>query len=369
MPRRPSLAVKNTPKGFLVHVPASMSGSGQLERRYFRVERDANAFAGTLRTKYHTGLRGGIVTAGTGFKAAEAERLLKDTGIDLLQAVRAFVEAKAILDPFGATLADAARAYAENAAARGVNETFADRYARFVADNEGDWSDRYRRDMEKVPQWVGEEFMARPVATITPAIIEDALRGNGASAKSTRKARAARVLPVLNERTRKRKASGIEIMTDEQVAAMIGACQGAEERRLVGLLLFAGIRPDIEGELGRLDWSAVRDDSIYIAPEVSKTGTDRFIPITPRLRSMIQGHPSSGPVTLPNHSRRIQAIRKTAGIAGKQDITRHTFASHFLAAYGEDATKAAMGHTPNSGTLFRHYRRAVTETAGQAYFA
>jgi integrase len=51
-----------------------------------------------------------------------------------------------------------------------------------------------------------------------------------------------------------------------------------------------------------------------------------------------------------------------------QDVLRHTFASHYLAAFGEDAAKQALGHAAGSTTIFRHYRRAVTESQGKAFF-
>ena len=353
MPKAPKFTatqVSNNGKEYWqVNVPANMSAEGKRERRFFEKERDAERFASSLRAKFGKGIRGELIDYRLSQMAAEAA---------------------AILEPYGASILDAAKAYEANAKARGVNETFRDRYDRFVADNENDWSARYRRDMETVPQWVGEDFMKLPVASITPAIIEEALRKNGAAAKSTRKSRSARVLPVLNERTRKKRAINIEIMEGGQVEAMLAACQTPEETRAVALLLFAGIRPDAShGEISRLDWSAVEKSTIYISGEVSKTDTDRHIPITPKLRRLIKGHPKSGPVKFDRYDKRIQELRKAAGIAGKQDITRHTFASHFLAAYGEDTTKAAMGHTPNSGTLFRHYRRAVTKQQGKEYFA
>jgi integrase len=349
-PKFPATKVSNNGKEYWqVSIPANMSAEGKRGRRFFEKERDAERFASSLRAKFGKGIRGELIDYRLSQMAAEAA---------------------AILEPFGASILDAAKAYAANAEARGVNESFRDRYDRFVSDNEGDWSPRYLIDMEKVPQWVGDDFMKLPVASITPAIIDQALRDNGAAAKSTRKMRSARVLPVLNERTRKKRAINIEIMTDEQVKAMLAACATDEETRVVALLLFAGIRPDAShGEVSRLDWSAVEKNTIYITGEVSKTDTDRHIPITPKLRKLIKGHPKSGSILPLKYGKRIQELRKAAGIAGKQDITRHTFASHFLAAYGEDATKAAMGHTPNSGTLFRHYRRAVTRQQGKEYFA
>ena len=138
---------------------------------------------------------------------------------------------------------------------------------------------------------------------------------------------------------------------------------------MVALLAFAGIRPDAEsGEIARLDWEAVGAKEIYIAPATSKTGSDRHIEITPRLRAELKGHPASGPVLPAGWRRSWQRIRKAAGIAGEQDILRHSYASHMLAATDEAKAKAAMGHTAGSSTLFRHYRRAVTQADGLAYF-
>jgi integrase len=83
---------------------------------------------------------------------------------------------------------------------------------------------------------------------------------------------------------------------------------------------------------------------------------------------LLKGHPASGPVAPAGWRRSWQRIRKEAGIGHMQDVLRHTFASHYLAAYGEDAAKQALGHAAGSTTLFRHYRRAVTELQGKAFF-
>lgn len=147
------------------------------------------------------------------------------------------------------------------------------------------------------------------------------------------------------------------------------ACEGREQVRAVALLLFAGIRPDAEsGEISRLDWSAVGKTEIYVCKKTSKVG-DRHVPITPRLRRLIRGHPAAGPVRPAGWKRTWQRIRKAAGIGDMQDVTRHTFASNLLAAFGEAEAKQAMGHTAGSTVIFRHYRRAVTEAGGKKYFS
>jgi integrase len=325
-----------------------MSAEGKRERKFFPTKPKANAYAKKLRGDYDRGERGGIIDVSLSRMAAEAAR---------------------ILEPLGLTILEAAKTIAQQHAANPARETFGERFASFRKANEEGWSDRYKRDMDKVPRWVGERFMAMRVGSITPPIIAEAVKANGASTQKTVDIRARMVRAILTSKAKKGKAK-IEIMTTRQCASMLRACESAAERHAVALLLFAGIRPDSDdGEFSRLDWSAVGEREIYVSGEVSKTPADRHIPITPRLRRLLRGRPVEGTVRPANWQRRIQAIRKAAGIGGKQDITRHTFASHFLAAYGEDATKSAMGHTPGSTTLFRHYRKAVTTGAGRKFFS
>lgn len=210
--------------------------------------------------------------------------------------------------------------------------------------------------------------MAMPCGTIDRAVIEAALVEDRPLARSTIDARTTRVLAVLHYRERHRRSGEIQILTLTEVNAVLSHCKTAEERRVVALLAFAGIRPDAEsGEIARLDWEAVGKTDVYIEPSVSKTGSDRHIPITPRLRELLVGHPASGPVRPVQWRRSWQRIRKAAGLEG-QDVLRHSFASHYLSATDEDRAKAAMGHTAGSSTLFRHYRRAVTQADGLAYF-
>lgn len=253
----------------------------------------------------------------------------------------------------------------------GSGETLRERYRRAMKTGEMRWSDRYARDMEKVPRWVGKGLMGMRCREITEEAVADALRKHGAKAASTFVMRRARVLAVLHfkeERVAARREGPVKILTPAECAKVLRAAETADQRRVVALLLFAGIRPDAEfGEISRLEWSAVGEKEIYVCPETSKVG-DRHVPVTPRLARWLRGRPKEGPVCPAGWRRAWQRIRKESGISGEQDVLRHTFASNFLAAFGEDAAKQAMGHTKGSDTLFRHYRRAVTAEAGRRFF-
>ena len=329
-------------------IPPNMSGKGVRERKFFADEKEAERFAGGLRAQYRRGQRGGVIPYALAIQAAEAAELLEPHGISLIEVVRAAVG---------------------RMSETGSSETFSERYARALLENEARWRSRYMSDMEKLPRWVGKGFMAMRLADIDDEAITAALRKHGAAAASTLDMRRRRVSAIVNHRTRHHRVVKVEIMTLAQCRAMLRACESAAERRAVGLLLFAGIRPDAEaGEIARLDWSNVGESEIYVPHEVAKTGSDRHIPISPRLGRLLKGREKDGPCVPANWKRVYQRLRRAAGVGSAQDITRHTFASHFLASYGEKEAKQAMGHTAGSDTIFRHYRRAVTEKAGRKYF-
>jgi integrase len=331
----------------MVSIPAGMTANGQRRRKYFPGKTAAEKFAASLRQQHGAGLRGSMIPLSLAHQAAEAARILEGSGISLVEAARSAVT---------------------KIATTASRETFRDRYARAMLWGEEHWRDRYRSDMEKLPRWA-PSLLPLACGVIDRERIETALQESGTLARSTLDTRARYVSAVLGFRERHRKTTEIQILTKDQQKAVLGACQTPDERRAVALLLYAGIRPDAEsGEISRLRWANVGESEIYVPPEASKTGMDRLIPIRPVLRRALKGHPKEGKVIPANWKRTWARIRKDAAIAHLQDVMRHTFASHYLAAYGEDATKAALGHSAGSTTLFRHYRRAVAEAQGKAFF-
>lgn len=347
MARIPEFNAVETPRGWMVSIPAAMTATGQRKRKYFPGKTAAEKFAASLRQQHTAGMRGSLIPLSLANQAVEAVRILEGSGVSLVEAARLAVA---------------------RIATTSSKETFKDRYARALLWGEAHWRARYMTDMERVLRWVPSLL---PVAcgVIDRQRIEDALQQGGVLARSTIDMRARYVLAILGFRERHRKSSKIHILTVDERMAVLAACQNPAEKWAVALLLYAGIRPDAEsGEIARLDWENVGKAEIDVPPETSKTGTDRIIPIQPVLRRALKGHPKEGTVIPANWKRTWARIRKDAGIGHLQDVLRHTFASHYLAAFGEDATKAAMGHAANSSTLFRHYRRAVTEKDGKAFF-
>ena len=355
MPRRPTLTPKRTKdkagtnSAWNVFTPGSMTPDGKRRRTYFATEKEADKMAQKLRAKYAAGIRHATIDPILAKDAAAAAKLLEE---------------------YGVSLTDAARAYAKRIRAAGTTETFRERYDRFVAANEVEWSDRYRRDYEKLHTKLPPKFLKRMVAEITEDDIKEAagFRATGATAIETR---SRHIRAAIACKTKKPKKRDAKIFSADQVEALLKACKTEHETRAVALMLFAGVRPDSgHGELVKLLWEDVTAHHVTVRAEVSKTGTKRIIPIRPRLKRILAGHPKTGRVVPAQWKKTIQRIRKDAGIDGTiyQDSSRHTFASHYLVAYGEDKTKEAMGHSERSRTLFRNYREAVTEAQGKAYF-
>jgi integrase len=347
MPRRPDFEPYQQGERWILNIPPAMSADGRRHRKSFLTVTAAQKHASKIRAAHGSGLRGAMIPTTLALQAAEAARILDGTGISLV---------------------DAARAAADRAKVTGPVETFKARLDRALLANEARWSDVYSDDVAALGRHLPRWFMQTNCRMIDAVMIEKAITEGKSLKRSSIDHRARYIRAVLGHRERHHKAETPDLMTTGQVEALLCACATVDEKRCVAVLLFAGIRPDAQrGEISRLDWEAFKDGRIYVSRDVSKVG-DRYVPITPRLARSIKGHPKTGPVTPTNWKKAWARLRKAAGVSHLSDCTRHAFASHALAAWGEDAAKAAMGHTEGSRTIFRHYARAVTKEQGEAYF-
>lgn len=347
MPRRPDFEPYQQGERWIVNVPPAMSADGRRHRKSFTGEEAANRFAGKLRASHGSGVRGAMIPATLALQAMEAARILEGSGVSLIEA---------------------AKQAARRAAEAGPRETFKKRLDRALLANEERWSAVYAQDIGNLWRHLPAWFMQTDCREITAEVIEQAITEGRNLKRSSIDHRARYVRAVIGHKERHRRSDTPDLMTDGQIDKLIEVGKTPEEKRCVAVLLFAGIRPDSQrGEISRLGWQAFGKTEIYVSQEVSKVG-DRFIPITPRLRRLIKGHPASEPVAPSNWKKVWQRLRRDAGISNLQDATRHAFCSHALAAWGMEKTQAAMGHVPLSAVTRANYTRAVTKAAGLAYF-
>lgn len=159
-----------------------------------------------------------------------------------------------------------------------------------------------------------------------------------------------------------------EILSVEQLSRMLEIAD-PDLLPVVAIGAFAGLRTD---EIMRLDWADINFQEGFIKVNSSKHGGERHVDITETLRAWIGGLCKvSGPIKPTNFRKRIDALRKAAGITPwPNNGLRHSFASYHLAYFNNDAlTRMQMGHWRESAMLIQHYRRAVSKADGQRYWA
>ena len=125
---------------------------------------------------------------------------------------------------------------------------------------------------------------------------------------------------------------------------------------------FAGVRPD---ELKRLQLQDVElsESHIRIVAENSKTRTRRFIEVEPNLAEWLLPLRKAEGSVVPsrNFRMRFEAVRKAAELLDgwQSDILRHSYCSHWLAAFEDlNRLRANVGHR-SPDMLFRHYHKSV----------
>ncbi len=356
MPRRPKYEIKEQDGKWILNVPPSFSASGKRERYARSKLADAKKLQRQVRKKYHElGTRASNISAGIAEDATAALELLKPFNVSLLEAAREFVKKRKAA---GATIP--------------LREAWAD----FIVSLEekgrsADHIDGHKKTIALMPEW----FLDTEVAAIEGGDLEKALdetiRTRPITRGPTWNRRLREVRSVLNwaknteakENRTKRKPP--KILKDNDQARLLMRLAEEDDCALpFALMLFAGIRP--KGELSRIGLQDIRRKYIYVGPDEAKTGSDRQIPISGNLRIWIKAWDQE--TILPHGwQKRCQAIRRAAGIAGQQDILRHSFGSNFYRIHGEQETLLAMGHG-NWQTFVNHYKRAVSLERAREFF-
>lgn len=182
------------------------------------------------------------------------------------------------------------------------------------------------------------------------------------------------------------------VYTVEQVKTLLNTAW-THDRDLIpffAITIFAGVRPDLNGEIGLLVWEDVNFEENWIrvgANFDNKTNTKRFVPMEPNLVAWLSPWKKLQGKVLPTNfvKRRryltrgkYQAEAETPESKWKElvpyglkvrDITRHTYGS-FLEAKCRDRNivKENMGHT-DFETYEQHYRNARTPKEAEAFWS
>lgn len=238
------------------------------------------------------------------------------------------------------------------------------------------------------PTGFAHHFAGVPVAHVTTSDLERWMERHKAKAKATRRnirvhlvglfnfAKARKYVtenpaePLMTPKTAKNSKGLPYVMPVEDVEKVLktASAMAPETVPFFALCLFAGIRP--QGEISRLAWSDLNFErrEIYIRPDVSKTGDERFIEMSDNLVEWLLLHRKvNGSVDAPRAA--IENVRTESGVRWEPDCMRHTFGSYHMAQF-ENAGKTAlqMGHR-EIDTTFEHYRRAVRKEDAARFWA
>lgn len=379
-----------------VNVPASMRPDGKKLRAYFKTRDAARTYCADI-TKPTDSIP--TVTPSIVQKAMEAQIILDDHGLDVLQAAREVAAARKIIGDAGSIL-DAAKQFRAAYDARLASKPFGDA-VRLYMDARLDLRNSTRASYS----YTLEKFLLPlhkiVLADITTAQIE-AIIADRAPTSRKMHTRNLKVfwkwasspprewanMSVTNslEAVRTSSEEDITVLTPEEATAIMRAAEieGPAASICFALAIFAGVRRYTkDGELTRLKWGDIREDHIEIGKSVAKKISRRLIPICPTLRAWIDATrgdaKNNDPVTPPNWIDVDKAVRRRAGFdvaartlkkppaptLGKwrNNVCRHTNASAEIATGTplEDLI-FKFGHIGSMDVLRKNYVSRMTET-------
>jgi integrase len=346
--------------------------NGKRSRKFFDTKAQAAAFADLKNIEVHN----------HGVEHAEFDSRLRDMAQSCADQLK----------PFGRTLQDATMHFIAHLQAIEKSCTVAALMDEVIAKKTTECrhgrpaSGDYLVDLNVRLGRFKKQFGNRMAATITSEEIDDWLSGlkderTGQNLSRLSRSNYARALGVAFAYAQKRRYSTGNpvkeidkpkgdikpgILTIEQIVRLLDAAS-PEILPYFAIGAFAGLRAS---EIERLDWRDIdfEENEIAVNSE-SKTG-ERHVDMLPNLREwLLPLRKHSGKITPTNFRRYFDEARETAGVTWPTNSLRHSFASHHLKHFGNDAqTKLQMGHWRDSTTLFAHYRRAVTRRNAERYW-
>ena len=296
------------------------------------------------------------------------------------------VKCSQMLQPFGKTISDATRFYADHLNDITRSQTVSHAVSALQAACKADGkSVRYLRDLKYRLGRFEKDFGSRHVAEITTSDIDQWLRqlGLGSVSRNSFRRRLVtlfkfaktsgwcRTIPAAESARVREVSDEIGILTPGELSGLL---QVASEETIPYWTIgaFAGLRAS---EIERLDWADVNLRHIRVRAKHAKTASRRLVDIQPNLRKWLLPYRGrTGKVAPENLRVKLLADRKRAAdvgaLTGKwpSNALRHSFASYYLARF-DDAPKLALqlGHI-GQDIIFRHYREVVTRADAKRYW-
>jgi integrase len=150
------------------------------------------------------------------------------------------------------------------------------------------------------------------------------------------------------------------IHTPDQVRRVLEVARERDPQvcRLLAVRYFAGVRSAEAMRLREADLSA---RWVEVPAAKAKTRARRLVTVQPALASWLALGGELGPM----RADRVRQVVRAAEVPWPHNVTRHSFVSYHLAAFGS-AAKTALEAGHSEAMLFGHYRELVTpEAAGE----
>jgi len=375
VPRLPSFAVVETPKGWRVRVPASLSDTGRDQARFFRTKAKAIEFSQEQRAGFRShGERHCVLPPRVADDALAAWRLLESYGISLLAAAKIAVARQTRIDD-SVTVAAAVKKWQADCEIR-LRQTTRDSY-------------------DLTTKRLTDAHAEAVLAALTGAQLAACISGKsyamhrrnlGAFWKwcATPPRRWCDLETLADvPRVSTQNDHDITVLRPAEVLAILRAAEAnyPETVPIYAIGFFAGVRVE---ERGKIDHAHLTEDGIEITSAIAKKRRRRFIPISETLTAWLARYPFA---PCPNWTAKDCAVRRLAGwdvsarilktppeetTRGKwpRNVIRHTHASAEIAngALLEDLL-FRFGHTDKAETLRSHYVGRYTKRDAEEFFS
>jgi integrase len=357
-------------RSWVLDVPPTLSWTGKRQRLYFETRKAADARADELRAHR--------INFGRSLAQLSPAQLSKAT------------EAFSLLEPQEIDLVDAVRGYLQIHAERQGSIPFGQLFEKFVAAKPGRNPD-YLRQLRWVQRYfaflnvqLASDIITRQleeaVAALSPSIRNFFIRVLKAVLSYGVRLGYLRTNPASRLELTQIVRNEVEIFTPHEVERLLSH---ALEHDL-GFLpyrvftFFCGIRP--AGEVGRLSWTNVnlRDRIVILPATITKAKRRRIVDIADNAVAWLECYRVNGgktiglvaPFTRAERGRRHEANWQGAGLSRWiQQGARHSYCSYWLAEHGDINRLVLQSGHRSVDVMWRHYHRAATAEEARAFWS